>query len=64
MGVKLNAHDWHYFALSDLRQFRLRNITRSAQRMGLLVGAEAAIAITQQVRCTLEIKILGLGVFN
>ncbi len=48
--VLLYAKDWAAFAMSDMRQQRLRQITRASQAVGILIGADAAIAITQQVR--------------
>ena len=52
--VMLNGHDWRDFALSAERQSRLRQITLAAQRVGVRLGADAAIAITQQVVCVCE----------
>eukprot|EP00048_Salpingoeca_helianthica_P016700 m.233702 g.233702 ORF g.233702 m.233702 type:complete len:781 (-) comp19280_c0_seq1:100-2442(-) len=46
--VMLNGHDWRDYALSAERQGRLRLITTAAQRVGVRLGADAAIAITQQ----------------
>ena len=47
--VLLNGANWREYSLSDLRQSRLRSIVTTAQSLGLLMGADAAIAITQQV---------------
>lgn len=64
--VLLNGNDWREFSLGPLRQSRLRNITAAAQSMNILMGADAAIAITQQVRraCVVDMQLKPVARFR